>query len=64
MTETAGGASRRLNLASSLLFGVWGSSQRLEVLVELDYDKALDVLATHYSVGRVHCQFAERKVEA
>ena len=42
----------------------WGSSQRLEVLVEMDYDRALDVLAKHYSGGRVHCQLAERKVEA
>ena len=53
-----------MNFASWLLFCCWGSSQRLEVLVEMDYDIALDVLAKHYSVGRVHCQLAERKVEA
>ena len=42
----------------------WGSSQHLEVLVEMDYDIALDVMAKHYSVGRVHCQLAAWKVEA
>ena len=30
----------------------------------MDYDIALDVLAKHYSVGRVHCQLAQRKVKS
>ena len=30
----------------------------------MDYDIALDVLAKHHSVGRVHCQLAEWKVKA
>ena len=36
----------------------------MEVLVEMDYDTALDVMAKHYSVGRVHCQLAQRKVKS
>ena len=64
MTHTAGDRSRRLNFPQLAVVWRWGSLQRPEVLVEMDYDIALDVLARHHSVGRVHCQLAERKVEA
>ena len=33
--------------------------QRPEVMLEMDYDMALDVMANYYSVGRVHCHLAE-----
>ena len=64
MTQTVGGRSRRLNFPEVAVVWLWGSLQRPEVMVEVDYDNCLDFLAKHYSVGRVHCQLAERKVEA
>ena len=64
MTQTASDRSRRLNLPQLAVVWRWESLQRPEVLVETDYDIALDLMAKHYSVGRVHRQRAERKVNA